>query len=398
MPLIPALGAWLSASAMAFSAFAALGVIHESRRPPRPPAGPPRRRIAFLIPGHREGEVLVHAAQSALDDPYPQGLKTVMVLADHCAPEVEAAIRRVGADVLSLALEESTKVRSLKRGLANLSPGWDTIVILDADNLVEPGFCQRVDAAFRAGAQAVQGRRVAKNDDTPMAVLDGLMEDVYNVVYRSGQRALGLPAHLIGSGMAFDRTVLERALQGRDPVGGFDKELQATLYLDGHDIEYCRGAVVYDEKVETAAQLTHQRRRWLSTQVAFIPLYARTAWLGLKRGQLTGLALLGLALLPPRSLLLLGLVAVAAVGALGGWTTTAASCVFAVLSMCLAGVLAAVHSGRARQLGRALPAVPAALFAMVCAALRLRGANRRFIHTPHGRAVGLADVKHREVL
>jgi cellulose synthase/poly-beta-1,6-N-acetylglucosamine synthase-like glycosyltransferase len=354
----------------------------------------PRHRIAVLVPGHREGRVLVEAARSALEDDYPRALRTVWVIADHCTPDVVRSVRDIGADVLELSLPSSTKVRSLRMALSALSDEWDTIVVLDADNLMERGFLRRIDAARQDGAQAIQGWRAAKNHDTAMARLDGLMEDVHHVAFRAGQRALGLPAHFAGSGMAFDRGLLQWALDQSDPVGGFDKDLQATFADRGIDVAWVPDAVVYDEKVESSSALATQRRRWLSTQLTFLPRYAAVAWRGLLRGDLTGTALLGLALIPPRSLLLLGLVATLLLSLMLGKPLAAGLAATGLAALALAIVAAAGP----RRVATTLPAVLPALFAMVAAALRLRGADRRFIHTPHVRAVGLDELDHRKVL
>lgn len=338
--------------------------------------------------------MLVEAARSALQDDYPRDLRTVLVIADHCTPEVARSVRDTGAEVLELSLPSSTKVRSLREALATLDAAWDTIVILDADNLMERGFLRRMDAARQSGARAIQGWRAAKNHGTAMARLDGLMEDVHHVAFRAGQQALGLPAHFAGSGMAFERRLFQWALEQSDPVGGFDKDLQATLADQGVDVAWVPEAIVYDEKVESSAALATQRRRWLSTQLTFLPRYAGVAWRGLFRGDLTGTALLGLALIPPRSLLLLGLVASLLLSLLLGNALAAGLATTGLVALALSIVAAAGP----RRVASTLPAVVPALFAMVAAALRLRGADRRFIHTAHVRAVGLDELDHREVL
>lgn len=391
--LFTILDGWLVGSSVAFAALAILG--SSWRAPDRLRRHAlPTHPTAVLIPGYREGDVLVQAARSALDDDYPPSLREVVVIADHCAPEVHEAVRATGARLLPLALETSTKVRSLREALGQLSPEIDTVVVLDADNLMERGFLREVDASRRVGYRAMQGRRVAKNHGTAMARLDGLMEDVHHVVFRAGQRPLGLPAHLAGSGMAFDRDLLQVLLDTTDPVGGFDKDLQASLADAGIDVDWLPNAVVYDEKVENAQALATQRRRWISTQFTFLPRYLRVARNGLERGDLTGLALVGLALIPPRSLLLLGLAAATLAFALAGWFGHALASAFGLAALVGSIVLCAGVD----RVQAALPAALPALGAMVSAALRLRGADRRFLHTEHTRAVGLDELDHREVI
>lgn len=385
---------WWAGSALAFSGLGLLGWVWERKRRGRGRRSFDRR-IAYLIPAYREGEVVVHAARSALATGYTRDRQKVVVIADHCSKLVEDAVRAEGAQVVSVDFEQSTKVKALRAGLEQVGPEWDTVVILDADNLVEDDFPSRIAAARNAGLRVVQGRRVAKNYNTSLAALDGLMEHVHNVVFRSGQRALGLPAHLIGSGMAFERRLLGWCLERAQVVGGFDKALQAELCSRGVDVGYVPDAVVYDEKVDNAAALQSQRRRWLATQVASLPRYVRTTFEGLARCEATGLALLLLALVPPRSLLLLGLCGLSLVAWLAGQTGVALVSGIALLALLSTVLLLGLHLGFGR-VSQAMRAAPDALVAMVGAALRLRGANDRFIHTAHAHVVALDELEHRE--
>jgi cellulose synthase/poly-beta-1,6-N-acetylglucosamine synthase-like glycosyltransferase len=72
--------------------------------------------------------------------------------------------------------------------------------------------------------------------------------------------------------MAFEYDFFKDLMSTVKAIGGFDKEIELKLLKEGHTIEYLEDAYVYDEKVQRAEVFTNQRRRWLSAQY----LYFRT--------------------------------------------------------------------------------------------------------------------------
>ena len=59
-------------------------------------------------------------------------------------------------------------------------------MILDADNIMKEGCLESVNAAFQEGANAVQCHRTAKNQQTSVAVLDAISEEINNHLFRKG--------------------------------------------------------------------------------------------------------------------------------------------------------------------------------------------------------------------
>lgn len=348
--------------------------------------------VGILVPAWREGDVVVQLVRSLMGSDYPTQSRHVVVIADHCEPKVAAQCRASGAQVVELKLEHSSKVRALRMGLRALDTKWARVVVMDADNLAHPDMLTALDRAHGRGLQVVQGQRVPKRPHTPLAVLDGLMETMHNVVLRAGQRVLGAPAHLIGSGMSFDRAVLARLVDGSEPVGGFDKQYQADLCRWNIDVGYAPAAICFDEKVSQKGDFVRQRRRWMSSQLTYLPLFLKTAIHGLRRGRFMGCWLLLLALIPPRSILIAGLMTLGGVAAITGQWATAATCFIAVAFLFLMGFFAVGGAAALPDLIRSLPAIPLALAGMANAALRVGGANQTFLHTPHDNAVSIDEV------
>ena len=208
------------------------------------------RKIAILIPGYKEDEVIIEVAKSALQQKYALNLFDVVVIADSFQQETITELKALPIKLIEVSFDKSTKSKALNKAMDVIGDHYEVALILDADNIMEPNFIAKINDAFNKNYMVVQGHRVAKNVNTSFAILDAVSEEVNNHIFRKGHRALGLSSGLIGSGMAFDYPFFKRTMSTINAVGGFDKELELTLLRDGHMIEYLDDAYVLDEKIQ----------------------------------------------------------------------------------------------------------------------------------------------------
>lgn len=347
-------------------------------------------RWLVLIPAYKATADVAESVRAVKLQTIAADRVRVVVIGDHAAPGALEACRAAGAETIELNLERSTKVASLKAALAQ-PHDEDRLLILDSDNLIAPGFLAEMDWWFDRGFDAVQGRRVARNWETAVARLDLLSEALNNVVYRRGRANLGLPCSLIGSAMAFRMDVIEPQLREMDSVGGFDKELELRLISAGRQTAYAEAAVCFDEKLTDRAAFATQKRRWISTQ--FVYLAESRVRLGAAIRNGAALAYLDKVLqwvFPPRPLLIAGLFLLCAlgallfresIGALAVWSSFAGLVLLHLVVLAGEGLLAMVPPvvGEAVVLtGR-----------MGMAMLKVRGANRKFLHTPHRESLSI---------
>ena len=230
--------------------------------------------FGVLIPAYKEDKVIIDTAKAALSIDYPRDKFRVIVLADQCKPETISQLKEVGVEVLEVFFENSTKAKSVNKGLELLSENPpEAIVILDSDNHMATDFLRRASETFRAGYRIIQGHRTAKNTNTPFAILDAANEEIGNHIFRKGHRVLGLSSALIGSGMVFDFMIYKNYMADILDVAGEDKLLELNLLRDGQVIEYLQGAYVYDEKVSNSQTFGKQRTRWIGAQLYFLKNY-----------------------------------------------------------------------------------------------------------------------------
>jgi len=231
---------------------------------------PEKKSIAVIIPSYKEDVIILDTARRAASHNYPPGKFKVFVIADKLKTETIIRLRAIPVYVIQVEFETSTKAKSLNKALNKISDeDFDIAMILDADNIMKEDCLESVNAAFQQGAEAVQCHRAAKNQQTPVAVLDAISEEINNHLFRKGQRALGLSATPIGSGMAFRlkelRSIFNLPHILTNP--GEDREVDIQLMCNHTTIEYADDAIVYDEKVSSAAVFEKQRVRWLEAQL-----------------------------------------------------------------------------------------------------------------------------------
>lgn len=341
------------------------------------------RRIAVLIPAYKEDAVILGSVVTNLQQSYPANLYDLIVIADSFQPETLTKLSQYPIKVLPVQFEQSTVQKSISYALNALPENTYAIVLIsDADNHMAPDFLMRINQAFRQGWKAVQGHRTAKNTNTSVAVFDAINEEINNNIFRGGQRALGLSASLIGSGMAFEPTIMKQALQQIQTVGGYDKELEMLLAVAGIKIGYLQNAVILDEKVQNIAVFQRQRTRWVAAQLYFIKAYFKIGIQQLFKGNWQAFNTLIKSLLLPRMILLAVLCLLAVVSLLG----TVSFQVFALglLGLLLCSLIISVPASLYHKIkGRDFVVLPSLIFGMFRSLVNYKQAGKKFLHTPH---------------
>ena len=351
-----------------------------------------RRRIAVLIPGYKEDNVIVETARESLKQTYPANLFDVFIIADSFRPETIKDLRSMNVQVIEVSFEKSSKAKALNNAMSLISPGYEIAVVLDADNFMAPDFLERINEAFEQGHQVVQGHRVAKNINTRFAILDAISEEINNHIFRKGHRVLGLSSALIGSGMAL-KYGLYKEIMLEVTAHGEDKELEVKLFMNGIKIEYLHHALVFDEKVQEVEIFAKQRKRWLSAQLVSFTNYFG---IGLKqlffKGNIDLFDKLIQMILPPRVIHLGSITALLLIDALrlvipplDTWLSIPLSAWMILWSLTIVALLISVpRKYYNMNTLLALKELPGAFITMFSLLFKLKGADKNFIHTTHG--------------
>ena len=351
-----------------------------------------QRKFAVLIPGYKEDNVIVEVARRALEQSYPEELFDVVIIADSFQEITLQKLRKLPIKLVEVSFEKSTKSKALNKAMEVIGDDYHVALILDADNIMEFDFVSKINAAFNKGYKVVQGHRMAKNLNTPMAILDAISEEVNNHIFRKGHRVLGLSSALIGSGMAFDYHFFKSTMAQVNAIGGFDKELELKLLKNRNQIEYLHNALVMDEKVQKSEVFANQRKRWLSAQFVYFRRFAAS---GLKelllRGNIDFADKVYQMISPPR-ILLLGIVGILTLAyfvlenmlAIEGNMVPALYWYVTLFITITAFFMAIPRSFYTRKTLHAILTLPKAFGVMFLSLFKLKGANKEFIHTQHG--------------
>lgn len=342
------------------------------------------RRIAILVPAYKEDRVIMECVESCLRQDYPRDRYEVVVISDRMEPETNERLSALPLTLEVVRFENSTKAKALNLAMSHLS-GYDLALILDADNVIGPDYLNQINAApFTGNIVGYQTHRTAKNKNTSLAYLDAVSEEINNSILRQGHVNLGFSAALIGSGMVFDFELIKKVLSDIHAIGGFDRALELTLFKAGKRIDYLPDTYVLDEKVQNCRDFASQRRRWLSAQIHYLGEFIGDVPAALLSRNWDFCDKLFQQMSIPRLLLLgetfiiaLVITCISRPVSLKWWG------LFCLLIVSL--LLAIPKSLYTRQLFVAIMELPETFLNMFLNLFRLKGANKKFIHTEHGR-------------
>ena len=227
-------------------------------------------RIIVLIPSCKKDESILLAVNSILGQSYPQRMFDVVVISDHQSEMTNMRLAQLPITLLTPNFEKSSKAKSLQYAIFNLPQFkiYDAVVVLDADNIVEPDFLEQMNNAYeQAGTKALQAHRLSRNRDTSAARLDAIFEEINNAIFRRGHIVLGFSAAISGSGMLFEFEWFKRSIMEAHNAIGEDKELEAILMRESVFVDYFDNIHVYDEKARTTSKFNDQRKRWAFAQL-----------------------------------------------------------------------------------------------------------------------------------
>jgi len=225
-----------------------------------------KHTFLVLYPAYNEDRVIVSSVRKFLGQYYPYNSFHVAVISDHMQPETNDQLRQFPITLLTPIFEKSSKAKAMQYAMDQIKDEFDYVVILDADNVVNSDFLEKLNEVCAKGYKAIQCHRCAKNSNNDIAVLDGVSEEINNTIFRKAHNRIGLSSALIGSGMCFDFKWFKENVY-KLSTAGEDRELEALLLMQGIYIHYEENIPVFDEKVSNKDNFQKQRLRWMTAQI-----------------------------------------------------------------------------------------------------------------------------------
>ncbi len=347
------------------------------------PAAGKLHRFVILYPAYKEDRVIENAISNFLEQDYPKSCYDVVVISDQMQDDTINRLKSMPVTLMEVHFQQSSKAKAMQYAIENLDKNtYDIVVIMDADNTVEPNFLHELNKAYHSGCLVIQAHRMAKNLNTDTAILDAVSEEINNSIFRKGHVRLGLSAALIGSGMAIDFQWFKKNIF-KLQTAGEDKELEALLLKENIFIEYLEHVNVYDEKTQKDSTFYNQRRRWLASQLFAIKNNIGKLPGALFDGKFDYANKICQWMMLPR-VLLLGFIGIISIIVLLYQWTWAIKWFILELLLVITLSLAVPDYLVNEQFKKAVWKAPKLFLLMTLNLFRLRGVNKKFIHTEHG--------------
>ena len=253
-----------------------------------------RPSFAVLMPAHNESLVIAQSIETI--KPQLTQQDSLTVIADNCTDDTAAIARNLGVTVIErIQKDKRGKGYALDFGLQYLKDNPpDIVIIVDADCLVEENCLERLVTTCMQSQRPVQALYLMESQPNPSlkARIATFAWTVKNKVRPLGFSLLGLPCQLMGTGMAFlwtdiNKTNLASGHIVEDMKLGTDlaRLNKAPLFLDS--------ALVTSIFPPDDAAVRTQRARWehghLSVILSEVPILLFEA-VKYKNLQMLGLA------------------------------------------------------------------------------------------------------------
>ena len=222
-------------------------------------------KLAVVIPAHNEAGAIVRCVRSISACTLPDSVETqIVVVADNCTDSTAELARGANARVL-------VRSDSAKRGKGFalqyafqilLDEGFDAVLVIDADSVVDSNLLLEVVRKFRSGADGVQVRYVVLHpQDSLRARLMNVAFMAFNVLRARGRERMGLSVGIFGNGFGLTRATLEAVpYDSHSLVEDLDYHLQ--IVKAGRKVVFVEGTHVRGEMPAGGRGASTQRARW----------------------------------------------------------------------------------------------------------------------------------------
>ena len=338
-------------------------------------------KFLILIPAYKEDKIISDTVKSFLAQNYDSSMYDLAVISDSMEEETNTLLGSFPIMLIETPNPLLTKANAINFALDFIDndKSYDAIVILDADNIVDKTFLQDISDAMMEGSIAIQAHRVSKNNGSSVAILDTISEEINNSIFRLGHIQCGLSCALAGSGMAFNYEWFCANFKNIKSAGE-DKELELMLLEQEIFIDYLPHTFVYDEKVSNSKAFYNQRRRWMAAQLGGLKLGFPKIKGAISNGNFDLIDKVFQWIMPPRVLLFGGILLLCIITSIVSISLSIKWWLLLILLL-FAFAFAVPDELIDENAKKAIKKVPLLALMMFINMFRLRGVNKKFIHT-----------------
>ncbi len=267
--------------------FASIALVNKKRRVSIDEIITPKKKILLLVPAYNEELLIGRLLDSLKGIDYPKEKYAVLVIADNCTDSTEEIVRDKDAQLLIRNDKNKLgKGHALKWAFSQeLYRGYDAVLVIDADNVVDCELLRAVNMHLNDGETALQcNNGVANPDDSWFTRIMHIARVINNELFYQGRYVLGLSNIFTGNGMCLTSELLNR-ISWRSEGISEDKEQSIRLISQGLFIAFAVEAKIYAQESKFLRQAFSQRLRWAGGKFKHSRKYGLRLFLhGLKEG------------------------------------------------------------------------------------------------------------------
>ena len=267
-----------------------------------------RPSIAVLIPAYNEEQQIEATVLRIKEDLLP--IDRLLVVADNCIDQTAPLAARAGADIVIRndpgLLGKGFALAAGLRHLSAMAP--EVVVFVDADCRISSHGVELLARACAAANAPVQCQNlmIANPNSRAPPRLAEFAWRIKNDLRPNGYARLGLPCHLLGTGMALPWRLIDPGMFATGHLSE-DMLLGLDLAMKGSSPRFFRDVSVKSYFPDTERGQVQQKQRWTHGHFALINSHVpRLVYQALRRRELGLLALAADLAVPP-----LGVLAVA---------------------------------------------------------------------------------------
>ena len=236
---------------------------------------PPKARFLILVAAHNEEAVIASAVEDLRKITYDKDKFDIYVVNDNSTDGTEAECKRIGVNYINTGEKKFPRegvgkpgglqyaLRAL--GFEKIKEKYDLVMILDADNHVDPFILSEVNSQWygKDKPEAIQCYLDSKNFDNSISLGYASAYVIGNRFFQLAKYRLGLPNSIGGTGFSVSAEYLINS-------GGFnykslteDLEMSIEIVSNHGRVLWNHFARVYDEKPEDMKVSLRQRTRWM---------------------------------------------------------------------------------------------------------------------------------------
>ncbi|MFC0213736.1 glycosyltransferase family 2 protein [Paenibacillus chartarius] len=237
----------------------------------------PNRTFAILVAAHNEEKVIGALLDNLRQLNYPQDMYEIFVICDNCTDRTAAIAAERGVHAM-VRTDPSRRGKGyamewMLERLWERERQYDAVVVLDADNLVDPRFLLEINNKLVEGHCVIQSYVDTKNPyDSWVSLSYAITYWFLNRMWQQSRYNWGLPSTLAGTGMVFEAKLLKE--MGWNATS-LTEDVEFTARCVQNDIypTWAGRAIVYDEKPITLWSSIRQRVRWMRGHTECAKMY-----------------------------------------------------------------------------------------------------------------------------